>query len=615
MAKRRTDDDDAVRTFSDDTPDEEAMRDGRRDEEEEAEPEPLPDPEKTPEYWRNKFFEQERAKADMVGDYKEKINQLQEEKRKAEADRYRNPDSDGTDGDAPRNPSHIDPARGVPPYQLVKYVETKDALLRPITVAKVINGFVSDRYPQMEDVPEPLLIRWGAGDYKIRDSTGKIVGGFSVGGGYTDPSGSSPPAQSPLSLGQFIVDPVDRALKLFDEAQKRNDPKLAQMAADALQHALQSGPANQQQGDQLSNALGVVTALIGAMNQVKTTFATNGLGAAEPPEIAMKRMEMEMAAKRMEGIQGVIGTAVKEVKGVLPEIIAAMKKPDLDPVKAAEAAQRMSTAPQPSYQPATYTPAAPSPGTYSPPSPPTRAQGGTIPPGTMIRCGGCGKEFTPEVFVRDHAPTCIGGPKTPPPTGVPAPTPVPSQTLASSQPSGGTPTPIALPNDLKAYLGYLKSLSTYIFAWEKGEKDASPESVAGVVWMGTTGRPDDRNKLLELADKGVDKIMQDPELVKMIKGLDSFPNFTPEQISTFIMVATAADIMTPNDVTSLTDVTDLAPALDELRNHIRIQTSPKGREWFAKFLNGLAMRGGRAVPHPEFLPGGSVRAGDGRDNL
>ena len=626
MAKvKKQDDDDAVRTFSDDTPDDEAMDDRRgrhSDEDDDTEPPLPPDPTKTVEYWKDKAYAAERAKTEIADGYKEKINQLQDEKRKVEAERYR-PDNDGTDS-APAPRSRDNAERGVPPYTLIKYVEKPDAMGRKITVPMTIPSFNPERYPRMEDVPEIILIRWGAGDYKIRDSRGDIVGGFVVGGGMDSANGPPQQAPSPLSLGQFMVDPVQRALGLFDEATKRNDPKLAQMAADALQRALNAGPPTPAQGDQLTSALAVVTALIGAMNQVKTTFAANGLaGAPESSEIAMKRLEMEMADKKMAGAQNLIGGVMKEVKSALPDIVAALKKPDINPDEAAKAAERMANkAPgggTPSFTP-TYVPAnnpATPTGIAAPRAPPTRSQGGVAPPGTKILCGGCGKAFDVDDFVNNHAPICGGKARAPPPpAGNPFADKPTDPTPTTPAPTAGGPTmTVQIPEDVKTYLGYAKTLTTYIVEWESGNKDANPEAIAGIVWLGTINQPDSRTKLLSLAEQGFDKLYQNPELVKVLKGLDSFPNFDQGQVGAFIMAATTAGIITPQEVATLTDVTDLAPAVDELRNHIKIQTSPKGREWFCRLLNSIAIRAGRAAPHIEFLPGGQTARGDGRDNL
>ena len=86
MAKvKKQDDDDAVRTFSDDTPDDEAMDDRRgrhSDEDDDTEPPLPPDPTKTVEYWKDKAYAAERAKTEIADGYKEKINQLQDEKKR-----------------------------------------------------------------------------------------------------------------------------------------------------------------------------------------------------------------------------------------------------------------------------------------------------------------------------------------------------------------------------------------------------------------------------------------------------------------------------------------------------------------------------------------------------
>ena len=172
-----------------------------------------------------------------------------------------------------------------------------------------------------------------------------------------------------------------------------------------------------------------------------------------------------------------------------------------------------------------------------------------------------------------------------------------------------------LPEDFKTYLSYMKGLSTYIVAWEEGDKDASPESIAGMVWLGTAGNSTSRAKLTGLVEKGYDAIIQDPQLTSVIKGLDAFPNFTQEQLRVFVAAATVAEIIDDKELDAMVEVTDLAPAVDEFRNHITIQSSPKGREWFCRLLNSIALKANKPAPHAEFLPGGQAARRGGADNL
>jgi hypothetical protein len=176
-------------------------------------------------------------------------------------------------------------------------------------------------------------------------------------------------------------------------------------------------------------------------------------------------------------------------------------------------------------------------------------------------------------------------------------------------------TTVQLPEDFEWYLGQMKTLTTYIVSWMDGDRDADPERVAGAVWLGTAVNPTGRAKLIAVAEKGYDAIVKSPELVDVLARLNKFPEFTPEETNVFLTVAMKAGILTPANIAAAKDLVDLAPAVDELLNHIGIQRGAQGREWFCRLLNTVALKAGKPAPHAEFLPGAQAREEAGRDNL
>lgn len=597
-------------------PDDEALA-GEEQESDDEEPEPdrPKSPDDDPEFWKKKYYDSERSKGELSSEFREKINTLQDQVRKAEQSRLSEPEGGAAAPVIrPRTPAYKESGGEQPPFRLVKYIETHDRFGNKISVPREIPGVSFEDHPRQEDVPERTIVAWGAGDYKIRDGTGKIVGSFTVASLGTDPNavGAGPALMGSgvtgASITAYMQDPVQRALNLFDRAKERGDERLMAMAGQALERALAGGTPTNAPQDQLSNALATITALFGAMNQAQNTFRGAGFGNPEPAQVQMKRLEMELADKRMAGIEKTVGTVLEKGKGVVEEIFAHLKKPDINREAVGAAAARVGGGTT-----ATYTPVAPPslPPPRAPPPPHGQPQAPAqpqapppnrqAPPGTKVTCGACGQIFTVISEFVNHP--CIinqGAPQ--------RQAPVPARSMEGVG-------MVNIPEDFKTYLSYLKSLSTYIVAWADGDKDAAPEAVAGTIWLGTSVSATNRAKILGLVEQGYDQIVGREDLKKIIAGLDKYPNFTREEAELFITAALLSEIVTQEDVDSITSIEDASPAVDEFRNHIKIQLSPKGREWFCKLLNAIALKANKAVPHPEFLPGAGAARKSGADNL
>lgn len=585
-------------------------------EEEEDTPEPLAPTnrdESKEAYWKKKFYDMAQQNSNMAAEYRGKINKLQDEVRQAEMKNWDRDDKSGTGteqyGAPPQN--RFRETDEVPPFVLMKSVEALAANGQKILVPRIIPSITFEIVPRLEDLPETLLLKWGGGEFKVRDARGKIVGSITV--PVTTQDASPSPSGMVGGLGAYMIDPVQRAMNLFEHAKKTNDEKLAAMAAAAIQRELDRGTAPPGQQNDLNTALATITALFGAMNQAQATFRATGFGAgaAEPEAVTLKRLDLELAEKRSKGLTELGTSMVKEAQNIVPQIAAIFKKPEISAVDVERAATRLgretTQAPRmPAQTPRSLnTPQGTRPPPSmagSPPAPPGGAP--RAPPGTVVTCGSCGGQFAIDEMI-NHIQTSACGQ-----TGDATAAPV---TRSAQLPKELLP--VNIPEDVKSYLGYMKTLSTYIVSWTDGDRDAAPEQIAGAVWLGTMGNQAQRDKLLSLAEEGYDAVVKSPELTDVIAKLSKFPNFDPVETSAFLNVALEAKILTPADIAAAADLSDLSPAVDEFMNHITIQKSAKGREWFCRLLNAIALKGGKPAPHAEFLPGGQQREVAGRDNL
>jgi len=609
MAKRKktVDEDEDVKAVPDDVDDDEALL-GDEDEPE-PEPEPEPGPKEDITTWKKKYYDAERSRSEIASEYRTRINQLQEElresKKAALADGEESLDLDGR----PAPEKVIVDTHEKPPYKLVKWVQERTVGGQVIMVPREIPGLSFEENPRPEEVPVQILVNWGPGEYKVRDGRGKIVGGFNItGAGAEGAPGLAPPAFNPANanIGQYMRDPMDRALTLFDEAKKRGDAKLMERAGQLMDKAIEGGGGV---GGDFDKTLAMLKALNDYSAQARQLMmppgGMPGMGGVEDKEVALKRLEMEANDKKWAGAERMISAVAEKIEKGIGTIVEKLKAPEADPNKVKDAAQRLGGGAQfvPSQQAPAYRPASPPP-PPQPPKPKTAA-----PDGTVVRCGGCQQDFPIQPFLDHVRDGCPGG-------GAPAAQQGTPQMAAAPRPIGGAPMP-EMNADLKTYLGYMKSLSNYIIAYNDGDNDAAPESVGKTVWLGVAmpGKEDDRAKLLSIVDMGYDQIVNRKDLNDLIAGLDTFPNFTPEQTEAFLEATILSGIMKPEEVNQLEDVGDLGPAMDEFKNHIAIQRSPKGREWICRLLNAIALKAGRPAPHAEFLPGSQCAQRGGADNL
>ncbi len=124
----------------------------------------------------------------------------------------------------------------------------------------------------------------------------------------------------------------------------------------------------------------------------------------------------------------------------------------------------------------------------------------------------------------------------------------------------------------------------------------------------------DKKRLLDMVDLGYDAVVAKAGLKDIIDAFNQFPNYSQEQIQTFLEVAQITGIMRPEEVPMIHTVDDLATYVDEFRKHMTLQLGAEGREWICRFLNAVALKAGKPAPHPEFMKGAAPQKG-GRDNL
>ncbi|VVB53399.1 Uncharacterised protein [uncultured archaeon] len=609
--------------------DEDEGVDAERDDEnaeDDEEPEPTPrrppaptSPDEDPAFWKQKYYDTERAKSEAVKDMREKMDSLQDKIRSIENNQATAPQQTPTESVGEGRPAQHN-SGDRPPYRLRKKVAQFDRNGNTVVLPQEVQGWSSELKPRTsDDVPSRVFLAWGAGEYQVIDGDGRLVNTFTIDAGTTTGPTNvvGAPQTQGATLGQFLVDPVQRALNLFEQAKKTGDEKLMQLAANAIQRELEGGGQKSQgQSNDLANALATITALFGAMNQAKATFQATGLGgSADTPELALKRFDAEQSEKKFKFAKEIAETVMDRGKEYLPEIAKALKKPDLDAKQAQDAAQRLAQQAPPAGGPGFY-PTRPSPATPSPmgtpaaprPSPAPAApqapprQSKAPPPGTLVLCG-CGQQMTIEKFLT-HADTCPGNAPA-------AQAPVAPQQVANQ---GEIPMK-ELPDELKQYLEQMTTVSSYIVAWADGDTSAAPEAVAGTLYLGLATKPEDRKKLVDVAEQGFDKQMSRPDLKQILEDFGTFPSWSADQINAFVSAAVKAGLMTEKDVQEAKELLDLAPVVDEFKNHIAIQTGPKGREWYCRFLNAIALRAGKTAAHPEFLPGANANNRAGRDNL
>jgi len=544
---------------------------------------------------KDKLQEAEYSKAELAREYREQINQLQEAKRRAEAASQFPPIDSGEGAPiAAAQPSRDAAA----PYHLAKMMSRPDALGNTIQVPQDIPSFSSETIPRADDVPAQILLQYGAGDYKIKDSNNRIVGGFNV------PS-SGPAANAPQPMGfpitpgaqgygSLIRTPEQRALDLMDEGKRRGDESLVKLGASMLEKAVYGSQTDLASELQKFAAMEQsIRSIVGGPNA-----GMGGPGFMPSESVQLKQLEYGIESKKWEGIEKTVSAAMERVADAAKEFIP--KAPDK--AATAEAAKRIGAQPGAQAQMPQFR--APPPAAPSPARPPP---GTKAPPGTTVNCTGCGKTLEINQFLA-HLPCPAAG-------AAPSSASPPPSAAAPAQVNQGGP-PVQLTPDVVSYLGIMPIVSGYIMKYEQGDPDADPERVGGFLWTSANMpfKEQDKKRLLSLVDTGYDNIVGKPELKAIIDGFNQFPNYSQEQVQTFLEVAQITGIMKPEEVARVSSIDDLAPLVDEFRNHMSVQMGPNGREWICKLLNSVAIRAGKPAPHPEFMKGAAPQKG-GRDNL
>src|SRR4030067_643723 len=131
--------------------------------------------------WKQKYYDAERSKSEVASEYRQKINQLQEELRKSRLEKM---DKDGGDLDGDERAtapvSRASDTDERPPYRIVKWVQERAMNGQAVMVPREIPGLSYEDHPRAEDLPLQIILNWGPGEYKVRDGRGKIVGGFNI---------------------------------------------------------------------------------------------------------------------------------------------------------------------------------------------------------------------------------------------------------------------------------------------------------------------------------------------------------------------------------------------------------------------------------------------------
>lgn len=583
--------------------------------------------EDSPEYWKRKYLDSEREKATAAQNLRAEVNKKEEELRKfrAESSFIRDdlPPSLQVDGGMPSAYPQTSMHRGSGPYKLFKDMPVQ-AGRETIMMPQEISGCEFQKIPKVEDIPAFILSTYGSGLYKVRDKNGEYVVTFTVQpaiGSFSPPQPqASPPPQAypPMSAMMMSGSPAAIAYEMYKEAVSRGDPFLLSQAQELFKSA--SKPQDSVRSS-FQEALGLVTGMMGMMQQMKGAFGS-GMGMSDLPEaVQIKKLEADIEAQKWQGYGQVANQFGQYVERGITSLAArfAPKVPDQAQVSAAAAKMGGSSTP-PSPQTPRFTPSAPPPVPQSPPqSPPQQPTGDRAEaPGTFVHCGGCKKKF----IIDDYLKHLDEGKGSCPNMGSQIPmaeTPSAAPQVPGQTPMGGIPmgTTNAITQDMATYLDLMPTLTYYIMGWDKGDAKCHPEAVGDFVWMGLQipGREDQKRKLLSVVEKGYDSIAKDQALLNIIASLQRFPNFTRDEIVILCNAAIIAKMLKPEELQTMQNISDLAPVVDSFQNHYTIQTSTRGREWFGRFLNFIAKSAGKPQPHPEYMEGAANQKKPGAGNL
>ena len=545
---------------------------------------------------KEKLDQAEYAKSELTRDFREKLSRAEEEKRKAEA-ASQFPPIDNQDGPYSQQAAPPAPKESAP-FHLLKMTTRQDSFGNTILVPQDIPAPTFERVPRVEDVPANVLIAHGVGDYKIKDSTGKIVGGFNVAPvNQATTLPGQPVAPLPSGIGSLIPSRTQEALDIYDAGVKRKDPNLQKLGASMMQDIARGGGG----GGDLASELQKLASM---NNSVRSVLGGPGAGTMGTPgfmpseEVQKLQLNYQIAGQQWAGVEKVAGAIMDRLPAVADKFKDLIPKaPNKE--ETAAAAQRIGNNAQgaiPQFSP---------PAPRTPPTP-VHPPGTKAPTGSTVNCTGCGKTIDIDSFLK-HLP-CPGAgvaAVTPPPQSAPAPV------------KGGVSTAnMQLTPEIVDYLGIMPMITGSIDKWDRGDEESNPEKTADFVWRmaGMPFKGEEKKRLISLVDTGYDQIVNKPELKAIIEQFNQWPNYSTEQCQVFLEVAQITGIMKQEDVRRVKTVDDLGPAVDEFRNHMAIQMGPRGREWICRLLNRVASLSGKVAPHPEFMKGATAPRG-GRDNL
>ena len=150
---------------------------------------------------------------------------------------------------------------------------------------------------------------------------------------------------------------------------------------------------------------------------------------------------------------------------------------------------------------------------------------------------------------------------------------------------------------LPKYIDMIPTITKYIIKYADKDRAGNLEDFAKFLCkiLSAPGQEDRREALL--SQRGCDSLFKDSQLIKIVKIFERYPDLRIDGASAIMDVALASKIMTVKEVRGVRDLLDLAPAVDEFKSHFAIQTGPKGKEWFLKFIRHVDELIGKGVRH------------------
>ena len=503
-------------------------------------------------------------------------------------------------------PPEARPAGSRPPYKVRWYEQARTASGATMKVPKTTDEVWESVPGKDDDRLVAFALQHGPGSYDIVDSDRRFVATVTYEGQPNPslaPAAPVPDAQRP-GIGSLLKTPEERAFALYEYAEKKGDAKLMQAAASQLERLVYGGAGAGDVGSKVNEMVGLFTAFASAMGSVRSIVAPQGTAApgTSSPELEMMKFEHQMARERLTDLRGLLPEVGKTAEKVIDKLGDRFKGPQVSQDSIKAAAEKAAAAKGTS---------GPALAGVRPPSHPAASQAPPAAPATAsiqdgigmtasnmdkstVQCGGCGTAFPLPQWL-EHAKA-----------GCPKPAP------AQSPPAQAKEVSQAMTDDdvraFKDYVANMKTVTGYIVAWNdaKGDSGASPANVAGTVWVAAGLKPGARDALLKAVDVGYDKLIMRtaPFIERLILAYPAGLNQQEIQaLYEALIVGGFYSGIPPN-------IESVAGAVKELQDHVAIQTGPQGRRWLCAFLNELAMKASKPLPHPEL-----VKSPQGRKTL